>query len=127
MKWTTLYAGERYTFDDERLTASEARLQKRITDGMSPVAAERARFELDPDAWTAALVIGRRRIGLDPAAAMDVDADEIDLMACMAATTNAMQPEQPEPAAKPATKPRARSRKAAEPELEPAAEPDPAT
>lgn len=124
MKWTTLYAGERYTFDDERLTASEARLQKRITDGMSPVAAERARFELDPDAWLAALVIGRRRIGLDVAAAMDVDAEEIDLMACMAATTNAMQPEPEEAPAKP----RARSRKAAAATPEPdAPEPDPAT
>lgn len=122
MKWTTLYAGERYTFDDERLTAAEARLQKRITDGMSPVAAERARFELDPDAWLAALVIGRRRIGLDVAAAMDVDAEEIDLMACMAATTNAMQPEQADAPAKP----RARSRKAATPEPD-APEPDPAT
>lgn len=124
MKWTTEYAGETYTFDDARLTASEARLQKRITDGLSPAAAERARFELDPDAWVAALVIGRRRIGLDVAAALDVDADEIDLMECMAATAKANQPE-----AETETKPRARSRKsAAAPESAVVdAEPDPVT
>lgn len=124
MKWTTEYAGETYTFDDLRLTASEARLQKRITDGMSPAGAERARFELDPDAWVAALVIGRRRIGLDVAAALDVDADEIDLMACMAATNKANQPE-----AEAEAKPRTRSRKAAATPEPPVvdAEPNPAT
>lgn len=101
MKWLTEYAGETYIFDDARLMASEARLQKRITAGMSPAAAERARFELDPDAWISALVIGRRRSGLDEVAAADVDADKFDLMACMAATTKAGLAEQAQAKAEP--------------------------
>lgn len=86
MKWQIPYRGETYVFDDARLTASEARLQKRITDGMSPMTAEQARGLMDPDAWVAALVIARRRSGLDADAALDIDADEVDLMACMHAT-----------------------------------------
>lgn len=107
MKWHIPYAGETYEFDDARLTASEARLQKRVTGGMSPVDAERAREELDPDAWVSALAIARLRIGLDAAAAVDIDGDEVDLMAAASATRSGLEAE---PAA-----PKPRRRKAAEP------------
>lgn len=105
MKWQIPYAGETYVMDDARLTASEARLQKRITDGLRPAAADVARQEMDPDAWVAALVIARRRIGLEVGDALDVDADEIDLMACMEATVAAaaQEPSEPTPDAEPAT------------------------
>ncbi|QJY46652.1 hypothetical protein [Pseudonocardia broussonetiae] len=93
MKWLIPYAGETFTFDDERLSASEARLQKRITVGMAPFVAERAREQMDPDAWVAALVIGRLRSGLDAIAAADIDADEVDLMAAMKLTREAGQAE----------------------------------
>lgn len=86
MKWLISYAGETWTFDDARLTAAEARLQKRITDGMLPMQAEQARGLMDPDAWVSALVIARRRTGLDANAALDIDADEVDVMECMRLT-----------------------------------------
>lgn len=97
MKWQIPYAGETYEFDDVRLTASEARLQKRLTDGMTPVAAENARAQLDPDAWVAALAIARRRIGLDAEAAVDIDGDELDLMAAASATSGNGDEDKPKP------------------------------
>lgn len=132
MKWLIPYAGETYTFDDEHISVSEARVQKAITDGMRPSAAEEARQEMDPDAWVAALVIARRRIGMAPADALDINVDEVDLMACMAATREAGRAELAElkasaEKAKPGpAKPRSRSRKAAAPEPD-APEPGPAT
>jgi hypothetical protein len=131
VKWLIPYAGETYTFDDEHISVSEARVQKAITDGMRPSAAEEARQEMDPDAWVAALVIARRRIGMEPADALDINVDEVDLMACMAATRAAGHAELAELKAAKAkvdapAKPRARSRKAATPEPD-APELDPAT
>lgn len=113
MKWQIPYAGETYEFDDVRMTASEARLQKRITGGLSPNAAEKARLEqLDGDAWLAALVIARVRIGLTTEDAADIDLDELDLMLIPGATQAAVD-------AAAETKPaKARTRKAATPPAE---------
>ncbi|MBW0088230.1 hypothetical protein I4I73_03245 [Pseudonocardia sp. KRD-184] len=87
MKWKIPYAGEVYEFDDARLTATEARLQKRLTAGLSPNAAERARLDdLDGDAWIAALVIARTRIGMSTEDAAKLDLDEFDLMSILSAT-----------------------------------------
>jgi len=101
MKWLVPYQGTTWTFDDERITASEARLQKRITDGLLPAQAEQARAQMDPDSWVAALVIARRRSGLSVDEALRVDADDIELMACMRATNEADEPEPAEPATDP--------------------------
>lgn len=118
MKWFIPYAGETYEFDDARMTASEARLQKRLTDGLSPNAAERARLEqLDGDAWLAALVIARLRLGLSTEDAADIDLDEFDLMLIPGATQAAAVADAE---AKPA-KPRGRKAAAA-----PAEDPAPA-
>lgn len=94
MKWLIPYADKVWTFDDSRLTASEARVQKRITEGMLPAQADQARMQLDPEAWVSALVIARRRTGLAPDVALDVDADEVDLMDAMALTTADLQAQQ---------------------------------
>ena len=91
MKWQTPYQGQTYEFDDSRLSASEARLQKRVTAGMSPVEAERARGDLDPDAWIAALLIGMRRAGRDVDATTVIAADDVDLMAAARATRTTAQ------------------------------------
>jgi hypothetical protein len=76
------YQGREYVFDDSRLTHSEARLQKRVTGGMTPIAAEEARQGLDPDAWLAVLLIGMRRAGqeTDPD---EINGDDLDIMAAV--------------------------------------------
>lgn len=111
MRWRIPYAGEIYEFDDSRLTRAESILQKRLTGGLSPVATERARLDqLDDDAWLAALVIARRRIGLSDEAAEDINDDEFDVLAIPVATQAAVAAE---------TKPaKARTRKAATPPAE---------
>lgn len=78
MKWQIPYQGRTWEFDDSRLTFSEARMQKRITAGLTPTAADRARHELDPEALIAALVIARKRAGLpvEEAALIDSDIDD---------------------------------------------------
>lgn len=99
MKWLVPYQDTTWTFDDERITASEARLQKRITDGLLPAQADGARAQMDPDAWVAALVIARRRSGMSADDALKIDADDLDLMACMNATSGAddeAEPAEPE-------------------------------
>lgn len=93
MKWLMEYAGKVWTYDDSRLTASEARVQKRITDGLLPAQADQARMQLDPEAWVSALVIARRRSGLAPDVALDVDADELDLMDAIALTSADLEAE----------------------------------
>lgn len=85
-KWLIPYGDRTWEFDDTRLTASESRLHKALTGGLSPLAGERARFELDGDAWVAALVIARRRTGMSADDASRVDADEVDLTAALRAT-----------------------------------------
>lgn len=79
MKWQIPYAGEVYEFDDMRLTGSEARLQKRITGGLTPAEAEEKRLQRDEEAWLAALAIARRRIGMSADDAVDVDMDLLEL------------------------------------------------
>lgn len=82
MKWQIRYQGRIWEFDDTKLSMPEARLQKRISGGMTPVAAERARQELDPDALSAALAIARKRAGLPLEEAIVVadDDEEIDVI-----------------------------------------------
>lgn len=94
MKWVLPYQGRNWVFDDSRITASEARLQKRITGGATPATAGAARFELDPDAFVAALAIARRRAGLDLAEAVAIDDDDFDLTAIVEATEAAVKAEQ---------------------------------
>jgi hypothetical protein len=93
VKWQIPYQGRTWEYNDERITASEARLQKRLTGGLLPAQADRARQEMDPDAWVAALVIARRRSGMEPDEAAAVDADLVELMACMQATREAGEAE----------------------------------
>ena len=99
MKWAIPYGGELWEFDDTRMTASEARLQKRITEGMTPTQATRARFELDPDVFVAALVIARRRAGLELDEALAIDDEALDLTAIADATEQVVRKEQNERAA----------------------------
>lgn|GEM_PF-5833055 len=87
------YQGRDWVFDDSRITASEARIQKRITSGNTPSVAGGARFELDPDAFVAALVIARKRAGLELADAFNIDDDELDLTAIIEATEAAVKAE----------------------------------
>lgn len=89
MKWILPYQGRDWVFDDSRLTAGEARLQKRLCGGSTPSAAGTARFELDPDALVAALVIARKRAGLPIEEAVSIDDDELDLTAVAEATEKA--------------------------------------
>jgi len=105
MKWLIPYAGKVWTYDDSKLTASEARVQKRITDGQLPAQADQARMQLDPEAWVAALVIARRRAGLAADVALDVDADEVDLMDAMELTTKDLQAQAAEAKAEPEPEP----------------------
>ncbi len=88
MKWQIPYGGTTYEFDDGHLTAGEARLQKRLTDGSMPSDADVARAKMDGDAWIAALVIARRRTGLEQAA--DIDEDAFVLSDIITATQAAM-------------------------------------
>lgn len=91
MKWLIPYAGKVWTYDDSKLTAAEARVQKRITNGQLPAQADQARMQLDPEAWVAALVIARRRAGLTADVALDVDADDVDLMDAVELTMKDLQ------------------------------------
>lgn len=91
MKWIIPYQGRNWVFDDARITASEARLQKRITGGATPAAAGGQRFELDPDVFVAALAIARKRAGLELAEAISIDDDELDLTAIVEATEEAIK------------------------------------
>ncbi|WP_103381942.1 hypothetical protein [Pseudonocardia dioxanivorans] len=93
MKWQIPYDGRTWEFDDARVTASEARLQKQLTGGLSPTAADAARLGLDPDAWIAALVIARRRAGLEPEEATAVDDARFELGAISDATNAFYQAE----------------------------------
>jgi hypothetical protein len=93
MKWQIPYEGKTWEFDDERLTASEARIQKRLTDGMTPVRAEAARMEGDPDVLIAALVIARVRAGVDREEALVVNDELVDLVAITDATNAALDAE----------------------------------
>lgn len=86
MKWILPYQGRDWEFDDARLTAGEARLQKRVTGGSTPSAAGASRFELDPDALVAALIIARRRAGLPIEEAASIDDELLDLSAVGEAT-----------------------------------------
>jgi hypothetical protein len=83
------YQGRDWEFDDSRLTAAEARLQKRLCGGSSPSIAGASRFELDPDAVVAALVIARKRAGLPLEEAASIDDDALDLTAVAEATEKA--------------------------------------
>jgi hypothetical protein len=83
VKWQIPYAGDVLVFDDDRITASEARLQKRLTGGMAVTEAENKRMELDPDAWIAALAIARRRTGMNADEAVDIDLDQLELLQIM--------------------------------------------
>jgi hypothetical protein len=91
MRWTIPYDDTDYEFDDGRFTASEARLQKRLTDGMNVVQAETARNGLDPDAWIAALVVARRRTGMTADVAADIDLDAFELVKIAEATKRSVQ------------------------------------
>lgn len=110
MKWILPYAGQDWVFDDSRITASEARLQKRLCGGATPSVAAASRFELDPDAIVAALVIARRRAGLPVDEAIVVDDDDLDLTAVADATAEAAkggtvaEPAEPEADEEPAPK-----------------------
>jgi hypothetical protein len=90
VKWRIPYAGEVLVFDDGRITASEARLQKRLTGGLSVTKAENERMELDPDAWVAALAIARRRAGMSVDEAIDIDLDQLELVQIMDVTREAV-------------------------------------
>jgi hypothetical protein len=80
------YEGTEFVFDDARMTASEARLQKNASGGMSPAEAERRRYLLDPDAWVGALLIAMRRSGRADVKADDLDLDALELTAIVSAT-----------------------------------------
>lgn len=90
MKWQIPYAGDVLVFDDDHITASEARLQKRLTGGMAVTEAENKRMQLDPDAWVAALAIARRRGGMEADEAVDIDLDQLELLAIMERTREAV-------------------------------------
>lgn len=86
-KWQIPYQGTVYVFDDASITASEARLQKRMTrdplagtPGLTPAEADEKREQLDPEPWVAALAIARRRAGLATEVAVDINGDDLDLM-----------------------------------------------
>jgi hypothetical protein len=98
LKWQLPYQGRTYEFDDARLTAAEARLQKRLCGGATPTQASASRFELDPDALVAALVIARKREGLPLDEALSVDDEALDLAAVGEATEAAMKAAVPTPA-----------------------------
>lgn len=89
MKWQIPYGGRTWELDDSRITASEARLQKRLTGGLSPVAADAARTELDPDAWFAGLAIARKRTGLAIEEAVAIDDEQLNLGDILDTTTAA--------------------------------------
>lgn len=128
MKWQIPYAGTTWVLDDSRFTASEARLQKRLTGGWSLTEAENKRLELDGDAWIAALAIARRRTGMSADEAIEIDLDELDLMPIMKATEDAARADQAAAAeAKPARKDRRTVATPAEAEAEPEAKAEPAT
>jgi hypothetical protein len=91
MRWILPYQGRYWEFDDSRLTAAEARLQKRLTGGSTPSVAGASRFELDPDAVVAALVIARRRAGLSVEEAVSIDDELLDLTAVAEATEAAVK------------------------------------
>lgn len=85
MKWHIPYQGREWVFDDSRITASEARLQKRVTaglagsNGLAPAEADARRNVLDPDAWIAGLLIAMRREGEEDLRAERIDLDEFVL------------------------------------------------
>lgn len=93
MKWLIPYQGQTWTFDDDRITSSEARIQKRITGGLLPAQADAARAQMDPDAWESALAIARLRSGMDREKALAIDSDDLELTACMTATREAGEAE----------------------------------
>lgn len=99
MKWQIPYNGRDWEFDDQRLTLTEASLQKRLAGGGTPADIEERRLGRDGDAWLAALVIARRRAGLSPEEALDVDGDRFDLMRI---TTPKREPETEPEAEQPA-------------------------
>jgi hypothetical protein len=99
VKWQIPYDGRTWEFDDGRITASEARTQKRLTDGLMPTAADSARLALDPDAWVAALVIARRRAGLSAEDAVAVDDAQLELSAITDATKAFYEAASPDEAA----------------------------
>ena len=117
MKWVCPYQGTDWVFDDDRLTATEARIQKRLTEGMTPVQADQARQDADPDALVAALVIARRRAGLDPVEAAQVDPDEFDVVEALGSTLEAAQEAMRAPRE---AKPARRARRAPKPVEKPA-------
>ncbi|AEA27926.1 hypothetical protein Psed_5799 [Pseudonocardia dioxanivorans CB1190] len=100
MKWQIPYGDRTWEFDDYRITASEARLQKRITAGLTPTAADTAREEMDPDAWVAALAIARRRAGLPLDEAIAIDDERFELGDILDTTTSVLQARAAEVAAK---------------------------
>lgn len=75
MKWHIPYDGREWIFDDSRVTASEARLQKRVTGGLAPAEADQRRNVLDDDAWTAGLLIAMRREGEEDLRPERIDPD----------------------------------------------------
>lgn len=86
-RWLIEYDGAQVEFDDKRLLLGEAQLQKALVGGdCTPVRAERLRLDRDPDAWLAALVIGRWRTGMSKDEALAVDVMKCDLMALTAPT-----------------------------------------
>jgi hypothetical protein len=125
VKWYLPYGTgddvETFEFDDSRLTAAEARLQKRLTEGATPTKADALRLEGDPDALTAALVIARRRAGLDDMTAVQVDADALDIVAVIEATFDAAK--KAVKAAHDEPKPPRRTRRTAKAADEPITEP----
>lgn len=98
IKWRIPYQGKTWVFDEARLTGSEARLQKQLTGGLTPNAADAARLERDGDAFTAALAIARKRDGVPVAEAVMVDPDGFDVNDIVRATEAAYAAERaPEP------------------------------
>lgn len=91
MKWHMPYEGTTYVFDDERVTAHEARVMKRVTEGMSPVQIAAKRLEGDPDVWVAMLVVARERAGLESLQAVQVDDRKFYIEDALDATTTAMK------------------------------------
>lgn len=86
MKWHIPYEGREWVFDDSRITASEARLQKRVTaglapgsNGLAPAEADARRNVLDPDAWIAGLLIAMRREGEEDLRPERIDLDDFVL------------------------------------------------
>lgn len=88
-KWIVPYGGRDWVLDDDRLTASETRLHKALTGGMTPDDGDRARLARDGDAWVAVLVLARQRTGMSREEAVRVEPDEVDAAAALVATAEA--------------------------------------